>query len=641
MKKSTSITPKKTLSTPSNRNSAPVSSSPRKKLVPNKDFMSSKSKDDNLFGGNVKGEPVSDKIFAAAQSNGALNISNRSLDAFPEQVFQLIDKDFSNGTGTWWERETLKRIDASSNNIVDVPPQIQMFAESLTSLILNNNELSTIPEEIYLLVLLAKLDLSHNRITKLPSGISKLENLGELLLGNNKLSDLPGDFGEIPKLSRLDLTKNSMKNLPALRLKDLQYLQISHNQLEDLPEDFFNEKPILAEIYVNNNKLKKFPSIKQLKSLLRIDLRENQLKNLPEISENVPVKEVFLGFNLISTISGSEPFFNLKEINLLDLADNGLMEVPKEICNLKSLTSLDIRNNSVKFLPPEIGFMPNLTKFYVEGNLLKSVPRQLVEKGSKAILDYLKTRVSEETIATIPNSPVKKEKDPIKYKLMEATSSGTCNLAGKNLSELPEDVFELDIGKLDASKNSLSFLPNSIENLKKLAEIDLNFNKISVLPEQLSKCQHVKDVSLSNNQFSKFPSVLLELRNLSRLFLDYNRLDNIPDEVYRLPNIHTLSLTFNLIQSFPDVGTMSKTLQYLVLGNNKINSFGVKTPENCTLLALNLENNNISQVPPELGLCTTIRSLLLLGNPIKSIRVSQLEKPASQILEYLRSRIVT
>ena len=49
-------------------------------------------------------------------------------------------------------------------------------------------------------------------------------------------------------------------------------------------------------------------------------------------------------------------------------------------------------------------------------------------------------------------------------------------------------------------------------------------------------------------------------------------------------------------------------------------------------------NNQLRDVPPELGHLTTLNSLLLDGNPIKSIRRTLLTGGTPALLKYLRSR---
>jgi hypothetical protein len=51
--------------------------------------------------------------------------------------------------------------------------------------------------------------------------------------------------------------------------------------------------------------------------------------------------------------------------------------------------------------------MPNLKKLLVEGNMLRTIPHEVIEKGTKSLLDHLKKRManSETSSSFSPLSP--------------------------------------------------------------------------------------------------------------------------------------------------------------------------------------------------------------------------------------------
>ncbi|KAM1101186.1 hypothetical protein ACFX2B_007498 [Malus domestica] len=57
------------------------------------------------------------------------------------------------------------------------------------------------------------------------------------------------------------------------------------------------------------------------------------------------------------------------------------------------------------------------------------------------------------------------------------------------------------------------------------------------------------------------------------------------------------------------------------------------------LSLLNLSNNSLSGLPPELGQMTTLRQLLLTGNPIRTLRSTLVSGSTPALLKYLRSRL--
>ena len=56
-----------------------------------------------------------------------------------------------------------------------------------------------------------------------------------------------------------------------------------------------------------------------------------------------------------------------------------------------SLNYLNLENNNLSKLPTELGFM-KLLGLKIDGNPLKLIKRQVIEKGTVAIMDFLRNR---------------------------------------------------------------------------------------------------------------------------------------------------------------------------------------------------------------------------------------------------------
>lgn len=59
----------------------------------------------------------------------------------------------------------------------------------------------------------------------------------------------------------------------------------------------------------------------------------------------------------------------------------------------------------------------------------------------------------------------------------------------------------------------------------------------------------------------------------------------------------------------------------------------------CRLEELTLTNNNLGMLPPQLGNMSTLRSLALEGNPLRSIRRPVLAGGTPAVLAYLKTRM--
>ena len=83
-------------------------------------------------------------------------------------------------------------------------------------------------------------------------------------------------------------------------------------------------------------------------------------------------------------------------LEVLDVGQNKIRELPIAFVHfLPNLTSLTISNNDIDKLPPLLGFHTKLNNLVVEGNPLKQVRRAIIERGTVAILAFLKDKFVE------------------------------------------------------------------------------------------------------------------------------------------------------------------------------------------------------------------------------------------------------
>ena len=89
-----------------------------------------------------------------------------------------------------------------SGTIRNLSPQLWDL-HHLTSLYLNDNNLSRLPPEISKMHHLMYLDLSSNKLRSLPAELGDMVHLRELLLNNNYLRVLPYELGRLFQLQTL------------------------------------------------------------------------------------------------------------------------------------------------------------------------------------------------------------------------------------------------------------------------------------------------------------------------------------------------------------------------------------------------------------------------------------------------------
>ncbi|MEO1653022.1 MAG: leucine-rich repeat domain-containing protein, partial [Bacteroidota bacterium] len=190
--------------------------------------------------------------------------------------------------------------------------------------------------------------------------LGKLRQLEYLDLSHNQINYLPWSFYHLSRLKVLNLNHNQLKELPweIQGLKSLEYLFLSYNQFDQLP-DYIGKLENLASLHLDYNFQKnvgKFSisdEIIQLKKLTRLHLSGNKM-------DEFPIQ--------ISTL------VNLKR---LTLADANLYTLPPDIRNLTQLSELHLQENALEELPSEMGELNSLRKLFLQKNILKSLPSQL------------------------------------------------------------------------------------------------------------------------------------------------------------------------------------------------------------------------------------------------------------------------
>lgn len=87
--------------------------------------------------------------------------------------------------------------------------------------------------------------------------------------------------------------------------------------------------------------------------------------------------------------------FGMAKLRALKLRDNKIAELPKATARVAALEELDLTNNDLATVPPELGRMRNLRHLGLEGNPLRSIRRPVIERGTAAVLEYLRDKIRE------------------------------------------------------------------------------------------------------------------------------------------------------------------------------------------------------------------------------------------------------
>ena len=180
-----------------------------------------------------------------------LRIRGKDLQYLPAVLFSMMD---------------LEVLDLSPNReacldfrLPLVPPSIGKLI-NLRVLMLDTNELVSIPKEICLLQSLERLSLSNNLLTFLPHGFGRLNNLISLHLANNKFDVFPVQLCDMTNIQFLDISDNLLITLPEEieKLINLKSLILCYNRLIKLPDSLCKLVDLQC-LWLGNNRLKELP----------------------------------------------------------------------------------------------------------------------------------------------------------------------------------------------------------------------------------------------------------------------------------------------------------------------------------------------------------------------------------------------
>ncbi|NXO45538.1 LRC40 protein, partial [Locustella ochotensis] len=526
----------------------------------------------------------------------------------------------------WWEQTDLTKLILASNKLQSLSEDVQLLP-ALTMLDVHDNQLTSLPSALGQLENLQKLDVSHNQLRSLPEELLQLPRLRSLLVQHNELSQLPEGLGQLLSLEELDVSNNQLTAIPTsfALLVNLVRLNLACNQLKELPADLSAMKS-LRQLDCTKNYLETVPpKLATMASLEQLYLRKNKLRSLPELPSCKLLKELHAGENQIEILN-AENLKQLSSLCVLELRDNKIKAVPEEITVLQKLERLDLANNDISRLPYTLGNLPQLKFLALEGNPLRTIRRDLLQKGTQELLKYLRSKIQDDGPGPNEEPPVTAMTLPShsKVNIHAITTLKLLEYSDKQAAEIPEAVFDAvganPVATVNFSKNQLREIPPRLVELKdSLCDVSLGFNKISSISSELCLLQKLTHLDLRNNVLTALPEEMEALKRLHTINLAFNRFKVFPSVLYRLPALETILLSNNQVGSIDPVQ---------LKGMDKLGT-------------LDLQNNDLLQVPPELGNCENLRSLLLEGNPFRTPRAAVLAKGTAAVLEYLRSRIPT
>lgn len=350
------------------------------------------------------------------------DVKNNKLSELPEEIFVL---------------KKMKILDLSNNDLQTLPPEVGLL-KTLNKLQIEGNPLRAIRMSIrqggtetikkYLASKITEEDIVKKQgqgaignlieeefnqkasyASKMVQLIRQLKNTnGDLDLRSKglTLADFTEDILSADKVKCLDLSDNKLESVPGYIDKlHPTSLKINNNKISKVVLSDIIHFTNLKDIEMKGNRMTTFcDSISSKEDtmlirmnfapLTRLDLSQNNLSKVPSIVHDLPnLRSLILSYNNIASLKDLFIEGSVSKLDHLDVGSNSICEIPSNIYLWQSLTSLVVQNNNIKNFPSEIGYL-NLKSFNIMGNPTMLLKISVTQKGTAALLDYLRDKVA-------------------------------------------------------------------------------------------------------------------------------------------------------------------------------------------------------------------------------------------------------
>jgi Leucine-rich repeat (LRR) protein len=348
------------------------------------------------------------------------------------------------------ELPALQSLNVTENRLAMLP-DISGWTELMT-LTVGGNKLSSFPEGITSLHKLKAVDFSRNDLRSVDERFGLMESLTALIVANNPLRErrflrmdteemkrelrsrlLPAESidvgdedmvsfdGSDPVARRttsapkqwpiktggvLDRSSTNLETIersdlePLAAENDIKTLLLHHNLLQCIPPVTAVTGLSLTSLDMSNNKLSGvsyLPESLELPKLKSLDISANGIKSLFPLVDNLStpeLSELNVSRNRLTSLPRLRDTF--PSLSFLIAYNNSIAELQVEA--VRGLHVLDVSGNEIGHLEPKLGLLDaeGLRTLLVGGNRFRVPRRDVIEKGTGAVLTYLRSRIPDE-----------------------------------------------------------------------------------------------------------------------------------------------------------------------------------------------------------------------------------------------------
>ena len=309
---------------------------------------------------NVAYIPDPNLLTAIANALGKPNASTITITEM-ETLTILIADDAGIRDLTGLEKATkLQRIELRRNAITDLTPLAGLIR--LNNIKLRGNNITDV-SPLANLKSLDWLGLEETNITDLSSlsGLVRLKGIG---IEKTLVTDL-SPLAKLPSLEGIRAWDTRISDFSVLEsARRLKWIECSRNR--DLTSlDSLRQLKTLRRLEINNAGITNIEALSELTQLVALTLADNQISDLSPLRTLKNLKTLHISFNLISDLT---PLAELTQLNYLNLEHNLISDV-SPLANLTNLTHLDLRENAISDFSP-LESLPQSVSIQSENNIV-------------------------------------------------------------------------------------------------------------------------------------------------------------------------------------------------------------------------------------------------------------------------------
>ncbi|OLY82889.1 U4/U6 small nuclear ribonucleoprotein Prp4 [Smittium mucronatum] len=346
-----------------------------------------------------------------------------------------------------------------------------------------------------------KIDLSSRELTEIPDSVYFMydrkfqDSIQDQNNNDDRYESEPEKWWENEPLSRLLCFDNKISSVSSkiINFKYLEFIDLRYNNLVDLPKEF-GELENLVTLNLAGNQIQIFPQcLTQCSSLSELNFQGNKINELP-----------------------SELGFLEKNLVNLDISGNQVQECSSFLSQMTKLKKLNISDNKVKIFPKNQNWLYTVEELNASNNQLSFLFYEPSD-GFKSLND---PSLGDELSKKLCIAPRLSTLNASNNKIVSMFNcENTLRSFFKNL-EFPE------LKSLIMNDNRLhSAFITEMGSLKlpKLLVVEISDNNINEIDEEfLSNLPVVNRINICNNNIKDLPNYLGKVRSLSYIGISGN-----------------------------------------------------------------------------------------------------------------------